>query len=130
MEYGLLGKKLGHSYSKEIHESIADYKYELRELAEDELGLFLREKDFKAVNVTIPYKEAVIPYLERHRPLRSLLGQKRSSKYPDRPKTARLFHMKMHMKNTAMQISSSTLHPAACTRTSMRCLLMSAALMI
>lgn len=64
MEYGLLGKKLGHSYSKEIHESIADYKYELRELTEDELGLFLREKDFKAVNVTIPYKESVIPYLD------------------------------------------------------------------
>lgn len=64
MEYGLIGKKLGHSFSKEIHESIGKYPYELIELDESEFEDFITKKDFKAINVTIPYKEKVIPYLD------------------------------------------------------------------
>ena len=63
MDYGLIGGKLGHSYSKEIHEAFADYRYELQELSPEELGAFLAARPFRAVNVTIPYKEAVIPDL-------------------------------------------------------------------
>ena len=64
MEFGLIGGTLSHSYSKEIHEAIADYRYELLELRPDELGAFLKARSFRAVNVTIPYKEAVIPFLD------------------------------------------------------------------
>ena len=64
MEYGLIGGKLGHSYSKEIHEQIADYEYELKELKPEELDGFLRDRAFRAINVTIPYKQDVIPYLD------------------------------------------------------------------
>ena len=64
MEYGLIGAKLGHSYSKEIHEVLADYCYELQELSPEELGAYLGARSFRALNVTIPYKEAVIPYLD------------------------------------------------------------------
>lgn len=63
MEYGCIGKKLPHSFSKIIHEKIGDYSYELCELTEEELPEFTENRDFKAINVTIPYKEAVIPYL-------------------------------------------------------------------
>lgn len=63
MEYGCIGKKLPHSFSKIIHERIGDYSYELCELTEEELPSFMEKRDFKAINVTIPYKEAVIPYL-------------------------------------------------------------------
>ncbi len=64
MKYGLIGEKLGHSFSKEIHAKIADYDYELLELAPDEVAPFLQKKDFLAINVTIPYKETVMPYLD------------------------------------------------------------------
>ena len=64
MKYGLLGKKLGHSYSKTIHEAFAPYEYELLELTEEELDSFMRARSFCAVNVTIPYKEAVMKYLD------------------------------------------------------------------
>ena len=62
--YGLIGKKLTHSFSKEIHEKLADYLYELIELSEEEVKDFFVKKEFSAVNVTIPYKETVIPYLD------------------------------------------------------------------
>ncbi len=64
MEYGCIGKKLGHSFSKIIHNELCDYNYELCELAPDELEKFFEEKNFKAINVTIPYKTDVIPYLD------------------------------------------------------------------
>ena len=64
MTYGLIGKKLGHSFSKTIHETIADYTYDLIELNEEEFHTFMKEKKFNAINVTIPYKQAVIPYLD------------------------------------------------------------------
>ncbi len=64
MKYGLIGEHLGHSFSKEIHEGIADYKYELREIEPDKLGSFFEEAEFFGINVTIPYKEKCIPYLQ------------------------------------------------------------------
>ena len=64
MKYGLLGEKLGHSYSKEIHALLADYEYELCEVNKEELDALMRKKEFCAVNVTIPYKQTVIPYLD------------------------------------------------------------------
>lgn len=63
MQYGLIGEKLGHSFSKEIHERLADYEYRLCPLAREEFAGFMQRADFAAINVTIPYKEAVIPYL-------------------------------------------------------------------
>ncbi len=62
MEYGLIGEKLGHSYSPLIHTMLATYRYELREIAPAELDDFLTARDFRGLNVTIPYKKAVIPY--------------------------------------------------------------------
>ena len=64
MEYGLVGKSLKHSFSKEIHNSLAKYNYELFEMSKEELIFHLKEKDFKGFNITIPYKEEVIPYLD------------------------------------------------------------------
>jgi len=64
MRYGLIGEKLGHSFSKIIHEQLADYTYDLIPLTREELDTFLTEKQFSALNVTIPYKETVIPYLD------------------------------------------------------------------
>lgn len=64
MEYGLIGEKLGHSFSKEIHEKLTNYKYDLVELDRKELDVFFKEKKFKGINVTIPYKTTVIPYLD------------------------------------------------------------------
>lgn len=64
MEYGCIGEKLTHSFSKEIHHFIADYKYELKELSHEQIESFIKNKNFKAINVTIPYKETVIPYLD------------------------------------------------------------------
>lgn len=64
MLYGLIGERLGHSYSCEIHGMIADYKYELKEIPRGELGAFMAERSFRAINVTIPYKRDVIPLLD------------------------------------------------------------------
>ena len=64
MEYGCIGEKLGHSFSKEIHNALTDYQYELKELRKDEVASFMTEHKFKAINVTIPYKETVIPFLD------------------------------------------------------------------
>lgn len=63
-QYGLLGEHLTHSYSKQIHEALADYTYDLIPLSREELTKFMTEKEFAAVNVTIPYKREVIPYLD------------------------------------------------------------------
>ena len=63
MEYGLIGEKLGHSFSKIIHKELAGYDYSLCEVPKEELDYFMKKADFKGINVTIPYKETVIPYL-------------------------------------------------------------------
>ena len=63
MKYGCIGEHLKHSFSKEIHALIADYDYEIREIERDGVDAFMKEANFLAINVTIPYKETVIPYL-------------------------------------------------------------------
>lgn len=63
MDYGLIGERLSHSFSKTIHEAIFDYDYELCEIKREDLKLFLTKAEFKAINVTIPYKQDVIPFL-------------------------------------------------------------------
>ncbi len=64
LKYGLIGEKLGHSFSPEVHAALGDSSYRLAELAPTELDAFLRERRFEAINVTIPYKTDVIPYLD------------------------------------------------------------------
>lgn len=64
MKAGLIGEKLGHSFSKEIHESVAGYNYDLIELNAEAFDSFMKEKKFDAINVTIPYKEKVIAYCD------------------------------------------------------------------
>ena len=64
MKVGLIGEKLGHSFSKPIHEQIADYTYDIMPLSREEFPVFMENKAFDAINVTIPYKEMVIPYCD------------------------------------------------------------------
>lgn len=59
-KYGLIGRTLVHSYSKEIHEALGRYQYQLFSLAEDEMPDFINARDFRGLNVTIPYKKDVI----------------------------------------------------------------------
>lgn len=63
MQYGLIGEKLGHSFSAQIHQKLKSNPYTLVELSQNEIEAFLRAKNFSAINVTIPYKTTVIPYL-------------------------------------------------------------------
>ena len=62
LKCGLLGEKLAHSYSPQIHSMLADYEYKLFEKSPEELESFLKSGDFDGINVTIPYKKAVMPY--------------------------------------------------------------------
>lgn len=65
MEYGLIGKTLGHSFSKIVHEALTDYGYELYPLpTEEEFHDFMQLRNFAGINVTIPYKQDVIAYCE------------------------------------------------------------------
>lgn len=64
MEYGLIGKKLSHSISPFIHSLLGNNHYELLELEEDELDLFFKKRAFKGINVTVPYKEKVLKYID------------------------------------------------------------------
>ena len=73
--YGLIGAKLGHSYSKIIHEKIADYTYTLLPLpTEAEVRAFFEKREFAAVNVTIPYKQMVIPCCDEVDPRAKAIG--------------------------------------------------------
>lgn len=63
MQYGCIGEHLRHSFSAEIHALLANYKYEICEVSREALDSFMKKRDFCGINVTIPYKEAVIPYL-------------------------------------------------------------------
>lgn len=74
MRYGLIGAKLGYSYSKTIHEMLASYTYDLIPLNEQEFHAFMEERQFTAINVTIPYKKAVIPYLDEISPQAKAMG--------------------------------------------------------
>lgn len=71
---GLLGEKLGHSYSPRIHRELGDYGYGLFEVAPEKLEDFLRHGDFDGLNVTIPYKKAVIPYCKELSPRARAIG--------------------------------------------------------
>ena len=62
MKCGLLGRKLSHSYSPQIHSYLGDYSYALFEKEPEDVGAFLQSGDFTAINVTIPYKKDVMPY--------------------------------------------------------------------
>ncbi|MBO7253767.1 MAG: shikimate dehydrogenase, partial [Clostridia bacterium] len=63
VKYGCIGEHLKHSFTKDIHEQFAPYSYEICEIPKNEIDLFLEKADFSAINVTIPYKETVIPHL-------------------------------------------------------------------
>ena len=71
---GLLGARLGHSFSPQIHALLGDYEYKLYELEENALGDFLKARAFDALNVTIPYKKTVIPYLDALSPRAAHIG--------------------------------------------------------
>ncbi len=74
MNCGLLGRKLGHSYSPQIHAQLGDYSYQLFEKEPEELEAFLKQGDFTGLNVTIPYKKDVIPFLDELSDRAKLLG--------------------------------------------------------
>jgi shikimate dehydrogenase len=75
MEYGLIGSKLGHSYSKVIHEMLCDYTYDLHPLpTEAGARAFLAAHEFKAINVTIPYKKLVMEYCAQIDPRAAAIG--------------------------------------------------------
>ena len=62
LEYGLLGRHLGHSYSPQIHRLIGDYEFGLFDREPEELDGFFREGNFKGITVTMPYKRDVMKY--------------------------------------------------------------------
>ena len=74
MKCGLLGRKLGHSYSPQIHGKLGDYPYHLFEKEPEEVEDFLRTGDFTGINVTVPYKKTVIPFLDELSPVAQKLG--------------------------------------------------------
>ncbi len=74
MKCGLLGRKLGHSYSPQIHSFLGQYSYDLFEKEPEELEGFLRSGAFTAINVTIPYKKEVIPFLDDLSPVAKKMG--------------------------------------------------------
>lgn len=74
MKYGLIGKTLLHSYSREIHEALGKYTYELFSLSEEEMPAFVNARDFGGLNVTIPYKKDVIPLCDEISPLAEAIG--------------------------------------------------------
>ena len=74
MKCGLLGRKLGHSYSPQIHGLLGDYSYQLFEKEPEQLPFFLKDDDFTGINVTIPYKKDVIPYLDELSPAARKIG--------------------------------------------------------
>lgn len=74
MKCGLLGRTLGYSYSPKIHGYLGNYSYELFEKEPEELESFLKNGDFNGINVTIPYKKDVIPYLDELSPTARKMG--------------------------------------------------------
>ena len=74
LKCGLLGEKLGHSYSPQIHSMLADYEYKLFEKSPEELEGFLKSGEFDGLNVTIPYKKAVMPYCAELSPTAAQIG--------------------------------------------------------
>ena len=73
-EFGLLGRKLSHSHSPELHRMLGGYEYALIEKEPEELCGFFGDRNFKAINVTVPYKKAVIPYCDELSPTAAEIG--------------------------------------------------------
>lgn len=71
---GLIGEKLGHSFSPQIHSYLADYDYQLYEMEESEVENFVKNSDLNAFNVTIPYKKTVMKYLDYISPEATRIG--------------------------------------------------------
>ena len=74
MQCGLLGRLLGHSYSPQIHAMLGEYDYTLFEKEPEEIENFLKHGDWTGINVTVPYKKTVIPYLDELTPVAEKLG--------------------------------------------------------
>ncbi len=74
MQYGCIGEHLTHSFSKIIHNELASYDYELREIPVGELDAFMTAREFKAINVTMPYKQDVIPHLKEVEEMAAAIG--------------------------------------------------------
>ena len=74
LEYGLLGERLGHSFSPAIHRQLGDYSYQLVELPPDQVGPFLQAGKFRGLNVTIPYKKTVMAYCRELSPAAQRIG--------------------------------------------------------
>lgn len=74
MKYGLIGKTLVHSYSKEIHEALEQYTYDLFSLSPEDMPAFVKARDFGGLNVTIPYKQDVIPLCDEISDLAASIG--------------------------------------------------------
>ncbi len=74
IQCGLLGEKLPHSYSPQIHAMLGHYAYTLFEKTEDALASFLRDGEWDGINVTIPYKKKVLPYLSELSPTAEMIG--------------------------------------------------------
>lgn len=72
--FGLIGYPLGHSFSPQIHRRLGSWPYELHPLQPEELGLFLQAGEFSGLNVTLPYKTAVIPYCGELSPIARRIG--------------------------------------------------------
>ena len=74
MQYGLLGRTLTHSFSPPIHNALADYDYRLFEMEEEALAAFIRRPDIGGLNVTIPYKQTVMPLCDTLSPTAARIG--------------------------------------------------------
>ena len=74
MEYGLLGEKLGHSFSPQLHRALAGYDYRLLPTPREEVEELFRRRDFRGLNVTIPYKQTVMPLCDEIDPRASAIG--------------------------------------------------------
>ncbi len=81
--YGLLGEHLPHSFSPQIHSALGNNDYGLFEVAPENLDAFMKEHNFKGINVTIPYKKAVIPYLDVISPEAQKIGAVNTIKVKD-----------------------------------------------
>ncbi|MBS1347968.1 MAG: shikimate kinase [Firmicutes bacterium] len=74
ISYGLLGERLTHSFSPRIHRLLGDYDYQLIEIAPADLAIFLQQRNFQGLNVTIPYKKSVMPYCDALSPQAKRIG--------------------------------------------------------
>lgn len=81
--YGLLGEHLPHSFSPQIHSALGNRNYNLFEVAPENLDIFMKEHNFKGINVTIPYKKDVISYLDVISPEAEKIGAVNTVKVVD-----------------------------------------------